>query len=352
MDETIKVEVSVVKKKIKFIFLKLGLKEKDAQLMANALLDAEISGMESHGLMRLKPYVNGLQQKKINANPNIKITVHDSIIKVDGDNGLGQVVTSVAVDKCLEMAKKYGISAAAVTRSNHFGTGAFYNNKIASAGCIGFNATSAGATVAPFGGVEKMLGTNPFGLAFPAIKENFCADMATSVVAKGKIRIYEKKGREIPLGWALDKNGNTTTDAKAAIDGVLLPMSGHKGYALGMIVDALAGLLTNSKLSCETTPMFHSPEFANIGHFITIIDIEHFLPVSMFTGRAQNWFDKIRNSRTMDGQSILIPGEPEEIKRNQNMEYVNVLISTMEMINEYYNEALKDFKAVSTIKTL
>lgn len=335
MPERIEIEVCKLKRKIESVFQGIGLTTKDAEIIADALIDAEASGVESHGITRLKPYVDRIVQGSIAASPNITIKENGVILQVDGGNGLGQIVTGRAVEQCIENAKKYGVAVAAVCHSNHFGTAAYYTNKIAAAGCIGFAATNAGATMAPFGGMETLLGTNPFSVAFPSTQQVFCADMATSAVAKGKIRIYAKEGKELPLGWALDENGRDTQSAEEAIKGILLPMSGHKGYALAMVVDAICGLLPGANLSCEAPSMFQTDLPANVGHFICAVDIEHFIALEDFESRAQAWFEKLKSCTPRPGMSIMIPGEPEEQKRTSSDGHLSILAETVAMVEEY-----------------
>ena len=196
--------------------------------------------------------------------------------------------------------------------------------------------------MAPFGGMDLLLGTNPFSVSFPGRELTFCADMASSATAKGKIRIYAKSGKDIPFGWALDEEGNDTTDPNAAIKGILLPMGGHKGYALAMAVDALCGLLSGASLSCESTSMFQGSSAANTGHFIAAVDIAHFLPPDEFADRAQNWFDRIHASKTRPGfEKILIPGEPEAMLRTKCGEPIEILKETADMIDAYYRKYAK-----------
>jgi len=336
MIERVTVALPEIHNKITTILTGVGVTAIDSKLVADSLIDAESSGVESHGLTRLKVYVDRIVEGTIVANPDIQITVNGIIAKVDGKNGLGQIISCKAVDKCIELAKKNGVGIASVGHSNHFGTAAYYAKRMATFGCLGISATNAGSTTAPFGGMDKLLGTNPFSVAFPATKQIFCADMATSVVAKGKIRIYAKKNKQIPVGWALDVDGNDTTDPEAAIKGILLPMSGHKGYALAMIIDALCGLLSGANLSCETVPMVNSSQPSNIGQFFCAIDIEHFLPLLNFEARAQMWFERIKNSKSRPDMTIMIPGEPEIRHQEKMQDNLNVLKETMDIVDKYY----------------
>ena len=338
MENTVFVSIDDLKSKIETILCGVGLTKQDAQVVADALLDAEISGVASHGITRLKAYVDRIVCGNISTKPDIVIQENGASLQVSGGNGLGQVVMCRAIDRCLEIAKEYGVAVAAVEHSNHFGTAAFYANRIAKEHCIGFVATNAGSTMAPFGGLDLLLGTNPFAIAFPSEKQVFCADMATSAVAKGKIRIFQKEGKAIPLGWALDAEGQDTTDPAAAIKGILLPMGGHKGYALAMAVDAVCGLLSGANLSCEAPSMFETQIPANTGHFILVLDIAHFMDVPSFEKRAQSWFDMIRGSRHRSGMEIMIPGEPESRKREKCEGMMEVLSESLATVQEYYTK--------------
>lgn len=332
MEKRISVNMDALYADLNRIFQSAGLSEQDAGIVAGALIDAEASGVESHGVMRLKPYMDRLKGGLISAHPNIEVQENGIAILVDGGNGLGQVVMRQTAEKCIQTARRYGAAAAAVRHSNHFGTAAYYASQIARAGCIGLVATNAGATMAPFGGMELLLGTNPFAVAFPARDQIFCADMATSAAAKGKIRIYEKQGKPIPLGWALDAAGNDTTDALAAVEGILLPMGGHKGYGLAMAVDALCGLLSGANLSCEAPSVFDVERRSDVGHFACAIDIAHFLPLEEFENRAQQWFEKLKSSRPRPGMAVMIPGEPEINRRAAAGKVLSILSETMSMV--------------------
>lgn len=341
MSERINVKICDIESKMTAIFRGTGMTEEDAKVITDALIDAEASGVESHGIIRLKAYVDRIAQGSISVVPDIRIKGDGVALQVDGGNGLGQIVMSKAVEKCIKTAKEYGVAALTVSRSNHFGTAAYYANKMAASGCIGFVATNAGSTMAPFGGMETLLGTNPFAVAFPASNQIFCADMATSSVAKGKIRIYEKEGREIPLGWALNVNGEDTQNAEEAIKGILLPMAGYKGYALAMAVDAVCGLLSGANLSCEAPSMFQTDQLSNVGHFIVAIDIAHFIPLEEFEKRGQTWFERLKSCKTRSGMRVKIPGEPENERRAAACGSLNLLAETAAMVDEYSNKILE-----------
>lgn len=341
MEERVAVSLEEAKETAVSILEGLGVPAKDAEITAEILIDTEAGGVESHGLIRLKDYVDRLVSGQIEPVPQIKINEQGAIAQIDGGYGLGQVVTMKAADEAVKLAKLYGIGAAAVHHSNHFGAAGYYTRYMAKQGCLGFCSTNAGPTVAPYGGLDRLFGTNPVSIGFPAKNEIFCADMATSAVAKGKIRIYAKEEKKIPFGWALDAQGQDTDNPHAALKGILLPMREHKGYGLAMAVDAMCGLLTGANLSCESVSVVDANRKADIGHFLYAVDIAHFLSVAEFEQRAQNWFDKIRDSRPRTGMKIQIPGEPERVQQQVYGDTLQILTKTWNTVKECYQKYAK-----------
>jgi len=312
----------------------IGVPEVDALLVADTLLDAEIRGVTSHGLMRLPSYQQRLELRLIEPNPQISIKTEGNVLRVDGGNGLGQVVTRTALDAAMQLAHKKGSAIALVKNSNHFGTAGYYSRIAANRGFGAFVATNASPVMPPFGGLDNMLGTNPFAYSFPAGKyRDFTLDIAMSAVAKGKVRMYAKEGKPIPQGWAMTSDGKDTTDANEAINGVLLPMGGHKGYGLAMVVDFLCGMLTGAKLSCETESLFGSGQVAGIGHFIAVVDIGKISNLDEFKLRTETWLDAMKASRKREGTNeIYIPGEIENLKFTSANGVVEVLDDTLRAI--------------------
>lgn len=332
---------SEIKMKIMAVMTKLGVPDKDAELFSDSLIDAEITGVESHGITRMKAYADRILSGALNPNGDIKMEVNGCVVKVDAGNGFGQIATTRASEKCIELAKQYGISCAGIYNSNHLGTCAYYTNKIAEQGCLGLVVSDCAPAVPPFGGLTPLFGTNPIGIAFPSKDQVFNIDMSTSACAKGKIRIYGRKGLEIPLGWGCDAEGNDTADPWAVLNGgTLLPIGGHKGYGLGMMVDVLSALLTGAGLSYQTVTLLNPNGLSNYGHFVCVLDIEHFINLDEFKQRAQDWFEMIKASKARPGMKIMIPGEPEDLKRAQAAETgeVDLLATTMDIVNEYYEK--------------
>jgi LDH2 family malate/lactate/ureidoglycolate dehydrogenase len=312
----------------------LGIKSEHAALVADSLLDAEIRGVESHGLTRLTAYAERIRKGFVTLRPEIKIERKGCILKIDGNNGLGQIVSMEALRQSMETADQYGCAMAAIHNSNHFGTAGYFTRYAAEKGYIAYIASNAGPTMPPFGGIEPLLGTNPFSVSFPADGYDvFTIDIAMSAVAKGKIRIYEKQGKEIPLGWAMDIEGRDTTDPVAAIAGGLLPMGGHKGYGLAMVVDMLCGILSGANLSCETESVVKVTGPAGLGHFICLMRIDSFMDPAAFKARAKAWFDRLKTSPKRAGvEEIFIPGEIENRLMASSGDTIHVLDKTWQGI--------------------
>ncbi|MDO5133287.1 MAG: Ldh family oxidoreductase [Eubacteriales bacterium] len=334
MGSRILVSQKEIREKVVKILTDIGVPGEDAALTADILLDAELRGVESHGLMRVKTYAERIRLGLIEADPEIRIELNGAVARVDGGNGLGQVVMARAASAGIDLAKKYGIGMVTVCHSNHFAAAGYYAEMIAKERCIGIVTTAAAPVMAPYGGREVLLGTDPVAIAFPAAEQTFYGDISTSASSRGKIRVYSKTGREIPSGWALDRDGNDTTDAAEALEGILLPMSGHKGYILAMAIEAACCLLSGANLSCESSTIFDYTRTTNTGHSLIAVDIAHFLPPEEFEERAQQWFDRLRNSTPQPGHQIQIPGEMGDRRRREAGETISVLRETVEAIDE------------------
>ena len=239
---------------------------------------------------------------------------------VDADNALGAVAGTQALEVSIEKARAAGVGWVGVRNSNHFGACAYYTNLIAARGMLGFAFSNAPATMAPWGGIEPYLGTNPLGFSVPTRGGTpISVDMATSVAARGSILLTAAKGEPIPAGWAIDNRGRPTTDAKEALEGTVLPMAGHKGYALALMVDVLSGLLTGAGFGRHIGRLyedFDRPQ--NVGHLIGAIDIQRFIPLAQFYDRIEQMTQEIRAIPLAEGVAqIFIPGDIEAATRER-----------------------------------
>jgi len=339
----VEIKIDLIREMTVNIFRNAGIATADAELIADSFIDAEITGLDSHGLMRLESYIERINKNLINKNPKVRVTNEiASILKIDGDNGLGQIVTKKAFELCIQRAEETGLAVAAIRNTNHFGAAGYFTRIACDSGYISFATTNASPTMPPYGGVEPIFGTNPFCVSFPAGKyKNFTHDIAMTAVARGKIRMYEQQDRSIPLGWAMNSKGYDTTDPKEALCGGLLPMGGHKGYGLAIVIDMLCGIISGAKLSLENETMFSSNTVNTIGNFIGVMKIEAIMKRTEFEQKVEEWFDIIKNSRTRPGfDKIYIPGEQSMIKRRKTGQTVSVLEKTYERIIEMHSVVL------------
>lgn len=297
------------------VLAKLGVDTGHAAVVADVLVAADLRGIESHGVARLPIYCKRIKAGAINTRPSIRVLNETPTTAiVDADNGLGHVAAKTAMELCIRKARENGVAMVGVRNSNHFGIGAYYAMMAAQHGMIGFAATNASPLMAPFGGSSAMLGTNPFSVAIPAGKElPVVLDMATSLVARGKIEVCLREGKKIPLDWALDRNGKPTDDPAEALKGTLLPLGGHKGYGLAMVVDLLSGLLTGAAYLDAVGSLFGNlSKPQNVGHLLMAVDVERFMPRQEFESRIDEYIRSVKASPRAQGVAeIFIPGEIE-----------------------------------------
>ena len=318
------------------ILRRAGVPREDAETCADCLLRAEMSGMPSHGLMRLRPTLERLKTGAVNPRPHIRCErTTGNILRYDADGALGQVAGVRAMRDYITTALQEGSAFAAVCRAFHFGAIGFYTGMAADAGLLAFMCTNSSPQMAPWGGMDKALGTNPFALAFPAGEGSFSLDISTAAAARGKIRLAAREGREIPLGWAMDENGRDTTDAGAAMRGTVLPMAGHKGYGMAMAVDYLSAVLTGADLSYEASNMFEGSGQANTGCFMAVLDPDRFAPKETRERRVRDWLDRIRSSRLRPGADrIRVPGDTRDRLKAHPPQEIALLRSTWEEVLE------------------
>ncbi|MCE2703957.1 MAG: Ldh family oxidoreductase [Terrimonas sp.] len=307
-----------------------------AVLAANALLSADLRGIDSHGIARLSGYVRLWEVKRVNATPAIQI-VHEtpSTAVLDGDQGLGLVVAQEAMKIAIAKAEKVGTGWVSVQNSNHFGIAGYHAMLALEHNMIGVAMTNASPLVAPTFSIDKMLGTNPIAVAAPAGSQPpFVADLATTTAANGKLEILQRKNEETPAGWVQDQSGHSTTDAHILKKGgALLPLGSdrehgsHKGYALGAMVDLFSALLSGANYAPWVppfpayVPMPAQQPGKGIGHFIGAMRIDAFRPADEFKKDMDHWIEGFRNARPMEGHSqVLVPGDPERIAEQERLQ--------------------------------
>ncbi len=319
------------------VFLKMGCAEHDAKLASDVLLQADLRGIDSHGVARLTGYVRLWEAERINARPKTKI-VHEtpSTAVLDGDKGLGLIVAPEAMNIAIEKAKTCGTGWVAVKNSNHFGIAGYHSMMALPHDMIGLSMTNASPLVAPTFSTERLLGTNPICVAIPAGKQPpFVADFATTTAANGKLEILQRKNEEAPLGWVQTKDGSSTTNAHGVKEGgALIPLGSdrehgsHKGFSLGAWVDIFSGVLSGANYGPWVPPFVSflapsaDPVGEGIGHFVGAMRVDAFRPKEDFKRHMDNWISRFRNANTVEGQpKVIIPGDPEreqEVIRAKN----------------------------------
>jgi L-2-hydroxycarboxylate dehydrogenase (NAD+) len=301
------------------LFAAQGVPQADAARVAHCLVDADLRGVSSHGVGRVPIYLERLRRGLVNAAPAMRVERPvTSAARVDGDNGLGFLVGTRAMALAVEIAREHGIGLVLAHHSNHFGMAASYLAQAVEAGLAAFVFTNASPAMPIWGGRTPFLGTSPFAFAAPAGADRpaVMLDMAMSVVARGKVRRAMQRGEPIPKGWALDKDGRDTTDAKAGYEGVVLPMGGLKGSGLSLMMEILAGVMSGSNFGGGVRNQyfdFEAPQ--DVGHCFIALRPDLFVPPDAYAARMAELSDRAKASERAEGfDEILLPGEPEARK--------------------------------------
>ncbi len=293
-------------------FIKIGVPEGYAKLVVGHLLLASLRGVDSHGVIRLPYYVDGIEKGYVKPNAEIKVlkeTPYSALI--DGGMMLGIVVADKATELAIEKAKSSGVALVGVRNLGHVGMLAYYTKKIAEEQLIGFACANATSRVAPWGGAERMFGTNPISIGIPVDdRPPIIIDMATSATASFKVRVALRQGKKLPPNMALDKRGRPTTDPREVIDGgVLLPFGAHKGYAFVLLVEILASAFVGGPISKEAID--HAS--AQGGFLVAAVKPTLFRDYSEYVKDLEKIIDEVKRCKKMEGFSeILLPGEIED----------------------------------------
>ena len=327
-----------------------------AELATQALLAADLRGVDSHGIARLSGYIRLIEAGRILPQAVPKI-IHQppSTATIDGGKGLGLTVAPFAMQVAIEKAKTVGTGWVSVKNSNHFGIAAFHAAQALEHDMIGIAMTNASALVAPTFSTERLLGTNPICVAIPAgAQPPFVADMATTTAANGKLEILQREKKEAPPGWIQDKRGNASTDAHALKEGgALLPLGSdrergsHKGYALGAVVDIFSAVLSGANYGPWVPPfpayipMPEGQPGKGIGHFFGAMRIDAFRPAADFKKHMDQWITRFRSAKTIEGQAtVVIPGDPERetetVRRRDGIPLVDAVVNDLKKTAEKF----------------
>lgn len=291
-----------------------------AKATAEMLADAEVTGMSTHGVSRLTIYMDRIKAGIMSPDNNIKIVQESpSALTIDAGNSLGAAAAKFAMEKCIEKARETGVCFAAVRNSNHFGTAAFYTKMAAEAGMMGLCCANLKGNVAPFGAAAPYLGTNPLSLSCPTMDRPLVTDIATSTVALGKLILAQKLGKPIPEGWALDQDGNPTTDPAEGRKGMLTPFGGPKGSGIAIMIDIASGILSGGGFGNHLTGLYEMTGPQGVGHFMGAIDVSHFTDLETFKQKVSQMSAEIKALKKAPGvEEILMPGDLEANKRAVN----------------------------------
>ncbi len=310
-----------LEKKIKNIFNKYGLSKNHSLICARALINAELVGAPSHGLSRLKMYCDRIKRKLINPKPKIKVkNISKSISYVDADNSIGFVAADIGIKKAIINAQKTGIGFVAIKNSGHYGLSGYYIEQAVKKKLIGMCFTNAPPAIAPYGSKKSLFGTNPICFGAPtSSKIPFILDTSVSMINRGKIRVAAKLNKKIPYGVALDKFGKPTTNAKKALEGVQLPISGFRGSGLAWMVDILSGVITGGNHSGKVKDPFDDfsgPQ--NIGHLFFVFKSNLF--VGNYNTRIKENIKRVKRlPKITSVKNILFPGESKFFRFKKNL---------------------------------
>lgn len=285
----------------------------DARYIADTLVDANLRGVDSHGVMRLPAYYERIRQGLIDPTASVNQTSTGATAHISADGVAGQLAAREAVATASALAAEFGVGIVGVSHSAHFGAAGYFARALAETGHISLVASNSEPLVVPFGGKRALLGTNPLAIAAPTQSGVVSVDMATSQAAMGKVLGARLSGENIPPDWGVDENGLPTSDPHQVQ--ALLPAGGPKGYALGFFVEMLSAVLTGAAMSHDVGNMYTDfDKRQNVGHFFLALSVNHFMPRERFEARAEDLIGLAHAVEPADSaKPVLVPGEPESI---------------------------------------
>lgn len=299
------------------VLLGIGFDSTGAELAAGCLVEANLRGVDSHGVLRLIQYSRSVSSGEVNPRPTVEVLRRSGpTALVDADGGYGFAAAFKAMDLAVELAVAHGVALVGVRNSHHYGMAAPYAERAAATGLIGLAATNTGPVMAPEGVTRPIAGNNPIAFAVPRRPPEppIVLDMALSSTAFGRIRLAAAEGRPIPLGWAHDAAGEPTTDAAAALAASLLaPMGGHKGYGLSLIFEVLTGILTGSPFGAGSDAHGHLE--GGVGHLLIAIRPDLFVTREVFEESVESLVRELKSAPARNGTEVLLPGEIEQRAR-------------------------------------
>jgi L-2-hydroxycarboxylate dehydrogenase (NAD+) len=290
------------------ILTRLEVPLEDAEIVADATVDADLKGFSSHGIGRFPQYVKGLKVGTID--PKAEISMENETVStalLNGNHKFGQVVTCRGMEIAIKKAEESGIGLVGIHDSNHFGVAGYYSDMAIMEDMVGIVIANTEPAVAPIGGKEPILGTNPIAIGIPSNKNYVSVDMATSASARGKLLEAMRKGEKIPENVALDDEGNPTIDPECALRGSILPFGAHKGYALAFMIEILAGPMVKAAYGKAVRGTANPEHMSTKGDLLVAIDPSKFVDIDKFKEDVDDFIEEIRGA----GENVFIPGDME-----------------------------------------
>ncbi|WAP69815.1 Ldh family oxidoreductase [Jiella pelagia] len=342
--KTVRVQQGPLRALVETLLVRLAVPAEDAGIVARSLVASDLRGMNSHGVLRLPVYLRRLRTGGVNPNAEAKIVREtDGTALLDGDAGLGSVLTAHAMEMAIGKAKGRGIGAVGVRNSNHNGEGAFYASQAIEAGMIGIATTNASPIMPAWGGTTPITGPLPITIGVPTGRHPpIIFDAALGMSSRGKILQYAEEGRPLPDGWLVDKDGRPTNDPEWVRNGGwILPIGGHKGWGLILACEILTGVLMGGAFGTELTNLYDDLDTPQRNsHFVLAIDVSAFLDPDAFRARMDGYVDLLKASAPAPGSDgVRMPGEREhDMERDQGLNGIALQRGVLQEIVEIANE--------------
>ena len=303
----------------------LGVPEDHSRIISDTIVDAHRSGKQTHGLSRLPIYARKIEQGLLDPQTPLSVASDSGAICVlDAAHGFGQVATHVAADVAHKKATEFGIGLVSIRRSNSFGTAGYFARRLSGLGSIGIVMSNAAPAISLADANYPIFGTNPMAISLPVDEsdEGIDLDMASSVVARSRIRNAMRKGEDMPDGWAFDRNGSPTVSPQEALEGWLAPIGGFKGYGLALMIDALTGLLSGGEFAGRVKPLASEDGFSSCSHLVIAIDPQKFMVADEYFVRTKEFISTIRESSKPERN--LLPGARSRAARQSSMTNIEI----------------------------
>ncbi|KAE9976274.1 hypothetical protein BLS_002148 [Venturia inaequalis] len=299
-----------------------GVSQANAAIIANCLVQADLRGIDTHGINRIPSYMARIHQGVLDAKATPYLNqITPVVAQVDGRNGFGFLAAHLGMESACNMANEFGIGMVSIKHSNHFGMSAWVVQQAVDANLMSLVFTNSSPALPVWGGKDKLMGVSPIACGAPAGKTKpFIMDMAPSIAARGKVYKALRRGEAIPSDWALDAEGRSTTDPAAALQGVMLPMGGPKGSALAIMMDVFSGVLSGSAFAGHVTNPYDPSKPADVGHFLITIKPDLFMSLDDFKDRMDYLYQRVVACDKMAGvERIYFPGEIEQLTKDARL---------------------------------